>query len=123
MQNIGLLIVALFSPLITYLIAARRLSGRIRDSEASELWAESRSIREWSTDRVKELNQHVDELEERVREFETANSELVKENRVHGRTIYELRNQITELKSENLRLRDLLDRIRHPRTVKGPDAE
>lgn len=68
-------------PLLTYLIAARRLSGRIKDSEASELWAESRSIRDWTTERVRELTQHVDQLETRITELEVKNGELLAENR------------------------------------------
>lgn len=75
------LVVALFAPLATYLIAARRLSGRIKDSEATELWAESRSIRDWSTTRMKELSDEIRELEQRLSELEAKNSELTEENR------------------------------------------
>lgn len=98
----GAVMVAAISALVTYLVAARGLSGKIKNSDAQELWAESRSIREWSTSRVKDLNEHVDELEKRLAIIEQANSELAKENRDMSRTIYECRNEIHELQTANL---------------------
>lgn len=76
------LVVAVIAPLATYLVAARRLSGRIKDSEATELWAESRSIRDWSTSRMKELSDEIKELETRLNELEEKNRELAEENRI-----------------------------------------
>jgi hypothetical protein len=74
----GLLAVfaAILGPAGAYLVAVRQLSGKIKNSEASELWEESRSIREWSTARVKELNEHIRELEARVDELEAENRQL-----------------------------------------------
>jgi regulator of replication initiation timing len=76
-----LLIAVIIGPLLTYLVAARKLSGRIKDSDATELWAESRSIREWSTERVRELTKHIDELDVRLATLETKNGELLAENK------------------------------------------
>jgi hypothetical protein len=57
------------------------MSGRIKDSDATELWTESRSIREWSAARVKELSDHIAILEARLNEIEEKNYALVEENR------------------------------------------
>ena len=70
------IVVALIAPLATYLVAAKRLSGRIRDSEATDLWAESRSIRDWSTTRMKELSDEIRELEQRLNELVQENADL-----------------------------------------------
>ncbi len=85
----------MLSAAVTYLIAARNLSGKIKNSEASELWAESRSIREWSTARVKELNDHIDELESRIDKLEEDNRKLQREKE--------------ELKAEIARCKTLLE--------------
>lgn len=97
----GVMIVAVVGPLLTYLVAARRLSGQIRNSEATELWAESRSIREWSEKRNEKLEEHISELDERINGLEMANGALAKENR-------ELQKANYELKTENERLKLLL---------------
>jgi hypothetical protein len=68
--------VALLGPLGAYLVAARQMSGKIKNSEASELWAESRSIRDWSSARIKECHEHIDELEKRIDELEEENRKL-----------------------------------------------
>lgn len=66
-------VIALGGPFLTYLIAARRTSGRIRSSDASELWAEAGAIRRECAERVRALEARVTELEKR-------NMELVQEN-------------------------------------------
>lgn len=75
------LFIALIAPVGAYLVASRKLSGQIKDSDATELWAESKSIREWATQRIKELNAHIDLLELRLAEVERQNFDLVEENR------------------------------------------
>lgn len=102
------IVVALISPLASYLIAARKLSGRIKDSDATELWAESRSIREWSMERVKELDRHIDQLEARIVEVEKRNTQLADENRGLQREIYDLRTTIHDMQSQNAALQDQL---------------
>lgn len=66
---IGVLAVALIGPLGAYLVAARRFSGKIASSDATDLWAESRSIREWSQNQL-------DQLTARVRVVENENTAL-----------------------------------------------
>lgn len=57
------IIVAIVAALGTYLVAARQFSGRIQTSDATELWQESRAIREWSTGQLNELRERVVTLE------------------------------------------------------------
>ncbi len=71
------IVVALVGPLFGYLAAARKMSGRIQTTEASDLWAESASIREWSASRIKTLNALVAKLENRVDELEQEREELI----------------------------------------------
>ena len=61
------IIAACAAPLGAYLIAARRFSGRIESSDAKDLWAESRSIRDWSQGRIASLEARVAHLEEENR--------------------------------------------------------
>lgn len=61
------ILAAIAAPLGAYLVAARRFSGRIESSDAKELWEESRSIRDWSQDRIKELTREVAQLREELR--------------------------------------------------------
>jgi hypothetical protein len=58
-------VLALGGPLLAYLMAVRKTSGRIRSSDATELWEEARAIRA--------------ECAERVRLLETRNLELQSE--------------------------------------------
>jgi ABC-type molybdate transport system ATPase subunit len=73
-------VVALGGPVVAYLVAAKQLSGRIKDSDATELWAESRSIRDWSSARIKELSEQIARLEVRLDEGENMNHALAAEN-------------------------------------------
>lgn len=75
------LVAALAAPVVSYLVAARRFSGKIETTEAKELWAESRSIRDWSIKRIEILNDLVSKLETRVRLLEEENERLRRELR------------------------------------------
>lgn len=66
----------LVAPVLAYLAAARRLSGRIATSEASSLWAESASIREDYRAQLASERARTDELEDRVAELVERNREL-----------------------------------------------
>lgn len=77
---------ALIGALASYIVAARRFSGKIETTEAKELWAESRAIRKWSQERIESLNDLVgrlekrnSELEARVEHLETENEQLHRE--------------------------------------------
>ncbi len=48
-------VLALGSPLLGYLVAVRKTSGRIRSSDASELWDEARALRVECAERVRIL--------------------------------------------------------------------
>ena len=98
------LVAAVFAAIGAYLVAARQFSGKIETSDAKELWQESRSIREWSTQRIGTLNENVERLEKRVGALEGSNELLAAENRkliaeVAGlnETIKELRDEIVAL--------------------------
>lgn len=70
------LIAAVFGPLAAYLVAKRQFSGEIETSDAKELWAESRAIRKWSSERIRELEDRNEALEARVDHLEDENREL-----------------------------------------------
>lgn len=76
---IGVILAAVFAALASYLAAARKLSGKINTSDATELWNESRSIREWSSERIGVLTSQVSELEHRIEVVEGYNLALVGE--------------------------------------------
>lgn len=58
------LVAALAAPVVTYIVAARRFSGKIETTEAADLWKESRDIRKWSKERIESLEARVAHLEE-----------------------------------------------------------
>jgi len=93
-------IAAAAGPLGAYLIAARRFSGKIGSSDASELWEESRSIRDWSKARIEELNALVGRLEGRVTVVESQNIALARENENLIQQIRTLNTTIADLRSE-----------------------
>lgn len=68
------------APLVAYIVATRRLSGKISTSEASELWKESTAIRHDYRDRLRFADDHLRELEGRVRALEKENTTLQQEN-------------------------------------------
>jgi energy-converting hydrogenase Eha subunit C len=76
----GAVAAAIVAALASYIVAARRFSGKIETTEAKELWAESRAIREWSQERIKVLNDLVARLEERNAELEARVDHLEEEN-------------------------------------------
>ena len=55
---------ALGGPFLAYLLAVRKTSGRIRSSDASELWEEAGNIRRECAERVRALEARVSELEQ-----------------------------------------------------------
>lgn len=88
------ILVALIGPIATYLVAVRQLSGKIKTSDASELWEESRSIREWSTGRIKDLTEQIRRLEARLDEVEMLNHALMEEN-IHLKELLEKERDIS----------------------------
>lgn len=68
------------APLLTYLAASRRLSGRIGTSDADRLWKESSDIRDDYRSQLTEANKRVVAIEGRMAQLERNNGELAKEN-------------------------------------------
>lgn len=83
----GAVVAAFIGALGSYTLAARRFSGKIETTEAKELWAESRSIRKWSQERIEELNGVVGRLEARNSELEDRVEYLELENAALHREI------------------------------------
>jgi regulator of replication initiation timing len=110
--NVLAILGIIVGPLVAYIVAARKLSGKVATSEATDLWEESRSIREDYADRIKVLNEVVKRCEGRIDELEERNDKLYLENgnlkrilEEHEATIAELRQVVHRLSDENDRLR------------------
>ena len=84
--------VALIAPVGAYLLAARKMSGKIGTSDAGQLWQESKAIREDYRSQLLQSNERALSLEIRMAKAETANSDLRREND-------ELRRKIDDLES------------------------
>lgn len=82
------IIAAFLGPVGAYLVSARKMSGKIGTSDAEQLWAESKAIRDWSANQLASQTQEIQELR----------AEL-------GR----LANRCSILEEENVKLRDQLD--------------
>lgn len=106
--GIGGLVVALGGPLVTYLIAARRLSGKIGSSDATELWQESRSIRDWSKAQIEMLTARIAAVEQQNATLASANADLVGQIRDLSQLLGAARKEIVDLTSA---LRVANDRI------------
>lgn len=65
-------LLALGGPLLGYLAAARKTQGRIRASDASELWEEARALRTECAERVKVLEARNMELQTEVYRLQRA---------------------------------------------------
>lgn len=111
-MDIGIIlaiIAAISAPIIAYLGAARKLSGKINTSEAGELWNEASNLRREYKTEIGELRGLITILKDRVEEVESKNEVLHLENG-------ELRNEVLRLRSENLQLKnrvlELEDRLK-----------
>jgi hypothetical protein len=122
------LTVAIIGPLGAYLGASRKLSGKIGTSEASDLWAESKNIRDDYRERIDAGNLRQVALETRVANLEGLNAELTRENlSLHALTasyetiIQGLRDDVDALKTENAELKRLVTAL-HDQLGNGKDA-
>jgi chromosome segregation ATPase len=107
------LVLALIGPIAAYVLAARRLSGKIETSEAKDLWAESRSIRDWSQKRIEGLNDEITKLQLRVSILETSNEELIGENKRLAEQVRQLSATIIKLREEIVHLTEQLKASRN----------
>lgn len=67
-------------PVVAYVTTTRKLSGKIRTTDADQLWVESRSIRDDYRDRLARAEHRVMEVETRMAEVERRNGQLEREN-------------------------------------------
>lgn len=86
---VGVVVAALAAPLIGYLLAVRRFSGRIESSEAKQLWEEARAMRS-------ESQRRIEHLEDRVLTLERENQALHEANRELQNRIYDLLRKIAD---------------------------
>lgn len=120
--NIALLVAlaaAVTGPLVAYIGANRKLSGKIGTSEASSLWEESRSIREDLHAQLQKATDRILDLERRVSNAEAQNNTLIRENyaltaknNAYEATIAELNIRLDLLEKENARLTAEVDRLK-----------
>ena len=61
---------AAIGPLLVYIAAIRKASGKVASSEAADLWAESAAIRKDYKDRIAELERRIERFEDRDREMQ-----------------------------------------------------
>jgi chromosome segregation ATPase len=78
----------------TWFVAVRQFSGEVKSSAAEQLWTESRSIREWSADRIAEMTGTIAALEQRIQAVESSKQALEAENRELLREVGNLREQL-----------------------------
>lgn len=116
---IGIVAVAIVGPLGTYLIAARKLSGKIGSSDASELWQESRSMRAWSTDQITTLTARIAKVEQQNADLSSSNTNLVQQIRDLSELLGAARKEIVDLTKE---LRSANERVAQLEQEAGPDA-
>jgi chromosome segregation ATPase len=90
--------VAIVAPLGAYLLAARRMSGKVQTSDAGELWAESRAIRDDYRNRLLDAADRSRDLEARVAKLENSNNELNRENFALQNKVLALERLVTELR-------------------------
>lgn len=64
------ILVAAVAALGAYVAAARKLSGKINTSEASQLWEESRAIRDDYREQLKVANGVIQDLRDRIKRLE-----------------------------------------------------
>lgn len=78
---LGVIIAALVAPIGAYLLAAKRMSGKIGTTEAATLWEESRAIREWSAARIDKCDEEILRLKAELEKAKARIAELEKEKR------------------------------------------
>lgn len=105
------LIVGISAPLVSFIIAARRFSGKIQTTEAAALWEEAGKLREEYRLESAGLRARLVACEGRIAELEHINHELLKERdglekrvAVHEKTIQELHSRVKTLTRQNKEL-------------------
>jgi ABC-type enterochelin transport system ATPase subunit len=89
----GVILVAIIGPTGAYLVTARKMSGKIVNSDAEQLWAESKAIRDWSGARIAASDKEISELRDALRDVLKRHTLVEDENA-------QLKQEIAELKRE-----------------------
>lgn len=110
------IIVAIAAPVGAYLLAARKMSGKIGTSDASELWEESRSIRDDYRNRLLTAAERAVSLEMRVAALEGTNAELVNQNLDLVAKVGKLETLVETLRATITKLEETIE---HQRTELG----
>jgi len=74
------LVSAAIAALVTFVVAARRMSGKIKTSDASDLWAVAKDMRAELTSRLGVSDGRLRDLETRMATLERENIALLREN-------------------------------------------
>jgi hypothetical protein len=75
------IVVAIIAPLGAYLLAARKMSGRVATSDANALWKEAGAIRDDYRGQLKTADDRIQNLEVRIGALEDMNNTLAADNR------------------------------------------
>jgi chromosome segregation ATPase len=126
---LAVMVAAGVAALATYVVAARRASGKIATTEASALWSAAEGMRSELRTALKDANERTVNLERRVADMEGANNALVRENLALqtrnidlGGTIAQMRRELDALKAENLELRALVEQMQKQLQAEGLDV-
>lgn len=98
------IVVALIAPLLAYLAAARRASGRIGTTEAERIWEEAGDLRRVYREEIDRLREDIVKIEGRLSQLETENQDLRDKNTALEQEIQSLHSENEQLKRENARL-------------------
>jgi predicted RNase H-like nuclease (RuvC/YqgF family) len=100
------------APLVGYLAASRKLSGKIGTSDADALWNESKEIRADYRLQLDEANRRLVKCEGRIAQVEGLNSDLIRENLALQRRIDVLERENAELRGQ---VKQLLEQLHEER--------
>jgi hypothetical protein len=87
------IVVAVVAPIGAYLLAARKMSGKVSTSDATQLWKEAGAIRDDYRGQLQLADARVQNLEVRIGRLEDQNDLLANDNRA-------LRIKVSELERE-----------------------
>lgn len=105
------LVAALGAPVLTYIVAVRKLSGKIATSEAADLWAESGKIRLEYREQIATLTGRCRRLEEQLDGLMSNSGALKAQIAEQAQTIGECRMKIAKLELENTNLKGEIVRL------------
>lgn len=112
------LVAALASPVVAYLTAVWRLSGRVQTSEAKDLWKAQEDFRadllernEFLRGRLDTCSTKIDDLEQKLLAIERKNGELSTENGTLHKLVDAHEETIKRLETENASLRGRNDQL------------